>query len=893
MRNRLLFIVAIAALSAESPTSAAGPDVAGVGVFFERHCYGCHSGQKPEAGLDLATLRRDLSDPASVAMFVRIHDRIAAGEMPPADEERPGADAIAAVTRLLDEQLVAADRARIVRDGRLRMRRLTRLEYENTLRDLLALDRLEIQEMLPPDGQVAGIDKVASGLEWSPVLVKAYAEAAEKALNAAIGTRSTAPPVFKQRIYPASLFKFGGNMAQGTYVLLKGLEADPLMPLKEPPDPSLTPAEKAERERQLLAERKKLVWGGPASKSQGAVGMLVGRHGANGPEMGFSTLFAGPYRLRVSTWGFSWNKGAVEPIDASQTLVLRAHQAERQQNEGRLLAAYTAPSLAPREQEIVTWLAAREALVMDPVSIDLWRFSDRGPWTATYEGPGVALDWLEVEGPIYELWPPESHRRLFGDLPIAPLPDDATAIPPRRDTIKPNHALYKPHCGPGKDFPAATLTPPLETVQSSTPAEDARRLFAAFLPRAFRRPVGADEIEPYVALVLERLAARECFEDAMRRAYVAILSSPEMLLLPAGNDGSQTALASRLAYWLWNSPPDDQLLALAEQGALAGPQVLHAQVDRLLADPRSDRFIENFTDQWLELRRINETTPDTRLYPEYGFMLHEGMVAEPRAFFRELIANDLPIASLVDADFAMLTQRLAEHYGIAGVDGVDVRRVELPPGSHRGGFLTQAAILKLTANGTVTSPVKRGVWVMDRLFDSPSPPPPPGVSSIDPDTRGATTVREQLALHRNNTGCAVCHTKIDPAGFALECFDPVGGFRERYRSTGKGDVPPEAGAKNWRVHYRLGLPVDATGELADGRPFAGVDDLTSLLAADPKPLARAFVAHLSRYATGSQVSYAERRVIESIVESSSPTQYGVRSLIHALAESSLFLAGVR
>ena len=198
-----------------------------------------------------------------------------------------------------------------------------------------------------------------------------------------------------------------------------------------------------------------------------------------------------------------------------------------------------------------------------------------------------------------------------------------------------------------------------------------------------------------------------------------------------------------------------------------------------------------------------------------------------------------------------------------------------------------------TANGTVTSPVKRGVWVMDRLFDSPPPPPPPGVSSIDPDTRGATTVREQLALHRNNTGCAVCHTKIDPAGFALECFDPVGGFRERYRSTGKGDVPPEAGKKNWRVHYRLGLPVDTTGELANGRPFDGVDDLTSLLAADPKPLARAFVAHLSRYATGSQVSYADRRVIESVVESSSPTQYGVRSLIHALAESSLFLARVR
>jgi hypothetical protein len=893
MNGRMTFIAILGLACAACTTRAAGPDVAGVEVFFERHCYACHSGQKPEAGLDLATFSRDLGDPASVAMFVRIHDRIAAGEMPPADEERPGAAEIDTVTRLLDERLLAADRARIARDGRLRMRRLTRLEYEHTLRDLLALERLEIREMLPPDGQVAGIDKVASGLEWSPVLVKAYAEAAEKALSAAIATRSTPPPVFKRRIYPASLFKFGGNMAQGTYVLLKNLKADPLMPLKYPPDPGLSPAEKAAIEQQTFAERRKLVFGGPVSKSQGAVGMLVGRHGEHSPEMGFSTLFAGPYRMRVSTWSFTWDKGEVGPIDSSQTLVLRAHRAERQQNEGRLLAAFTAPSLAPREHEIIRWLDPREALVMDPASIDLWRFRDRGPWTGTYTGPGIALDWVEVEGPIYESWPPESHERLFGGLPIAAWPADATAIPPRREALVQNHALYRPHCGPGHDFPAATLTPPLETVHSSDPAEDARQLFAAFMPRAFRRPVAAEEIEPYVALVLERLAAQECFEDAMRRAYVAILSSPEMVLIPAGNNGDQFTLASRLSYWLWNSPPDEDLLRLAATGTLAEPQVLHAQIDRLLADPRSDRFIEDFTDQWLELRRIDDTAPDSKLYPEYGFLLHEGMVAEPRAFLRELITKDLPIRTLVNADFAMLTQRLAEHYGIAGVDGVGVRRVPLPPGSHRGGLLTQAAILKLTANGTVTSPVKRGAWVMDRLFDSPPPPPPPGVSSIDPDTRGATTIREQLALHRNNAGCAVCHSKIDPAGFALECFDPVGGFRDRYRSTGKGDVPPEAGKVAWRTPYRLGPPVDTSGEFADGRRFDGIDDLKAMLAEDPKPLARAFVASISRYATGADVSYADRRTVDAIVASASPTQHGVRSLIHALAQSILFLGGVR
>jgi hypothetical protein len=262
------------------------------------------------------------------------------------------------------------------------------------------------------------------------------------------------------------------------------------------------------------------------------------------------------------------------------------------------------------------------------------------------------------------------------------------------------------------------------------------------------------------------------------------------------------------------------------------------------------------------------------------------MVAETRAFVRELIDRDLPITTLIDSEFAMLTQRLAEHYGIAGVDGVEVRRVSLPPGSHRGGLLTQAAILKLTANGTTTSPVKRGVWITDRLFDSPPPPPPP-VPAVEPDTRGATTIREQLAKHRSDASCAACHAKIDPPGFALESFDPIGGFRERYRSIGKGDVPPEKGQTTWLVNYRLGPPIDPSGTLPDGRSFDDIDELKHVLVANPQRLAQAFVAHLSRYATGTDPSFADRQAMEEIVQRTAPTQYGLRSLIHALAESPL------
>jgi hypothetical protein len=438
------------------------------------------------------------------------------------------------------------------------------------------------------------------------------------------------------------------------------------------------------------------------------------------------------------------------------------------------------------------------------------------------------------------------------------------------------------------DIPVAERTPPLESVRSDRPVDDARRLLEGFLPRAFRRDVAPDEIDPYLTLFESRLAARDCFEDAMRRVYVAVLTSPEFLFLPAEPahvDGF--ALASRLSYWLWNGPPDEALLAAARDRSLLRPAVIEREVDRLLADRRSDRFIDDFVDQWLELRRVAETTPDPRLYPEYRFLLHEGVVAEPRSFVRELIRDDLPARALLQPGFAMLTQRLAEHYGIEGVHGVEVRRVSLPPGVARGGLLGQAAIHKLTANGTTTSPVTRGKWVTDRLLDEPPPPPPPGISAIDPDTRGTTTVREQLDRHRTDAACAACHARIDPPGFALEAFDPVGGLRQRYRSTGQGLVPPERDRVDWRVTYTLGPEVDASGTLADGRTFTGPDEFAAHAASNPERLAESFVAHLSRYATGADVGYADRAEIRRIVATARARDYGLKSLVHGLARSRL------
>ena len=836
-------------------------------AFLEQHCYDCHDAETKKGDLDLTALTMDAQH---VDLLIKVHDAVERREMPPKKKKQPAEAEKAAFVMELEAKLMAMTAP--APGGRIRLRRMTRVEFQNTLQDLLALPRLDVVGLLPADGRVAGYDKIAGALDISPAHLAAYEEAVEKALDAAISTSSTPPRVFKKRIYPAGLFKFGGNLVQGQFVLLKDKQTDPALPVRGGFEDKQGHVGDAGPD---MEERKKMLEAVKAAKSESAVGLLNPNLAGYEAAMNVSPIYAGLYRMKLSLWGFHWNAGKPEP-GPDQAAVLRAHEEGKQQEGGRLLRAFTAPSMKSNEAEITEWLDAHESIVFDPVSV---------PWTGLrvgqvagrakkHVGPGVAIDWFEIEGPINASWPPESHKRLFGDLPITPM-TASDAIPPQRKEVR-SIGGYVPSMH--FDLTPQERKPPLETVQSTQPESDARNLLTTFLPKAFRREVAPEEVEPYVALFKSRITAKDCFEDAMRRVYVAVLTSPEFLF------HAPDSLASRLSYWLWNGPPDAPLLA----ADLSKPTVLHREVDRLLADKRSDRFIEDFANQWLELSRLDETTPDPQLYPEYRFLLHEGMAAETRAFLRELIQNDLPITHLLKPGFAMLTQRLAEHYGIKDVHGVEPRKVPLPPESLRGGLLGHAAIHKLTANGTTTSPVKRGVWVMDRILNDPAPPPPPGISAVDPDTRGTTTVREQLDKHRADTNCAACHAKIDPAGFALEAFDPIGGLRDRYRSNGKGDEPPEKGQTPWRVTYKLGPKVDPNSELPDGRKFAGAGDLNTLLNAHPAKLAEAFVSHLSRYATGTEVSFADRAEVRRIVESTKGSERGLRSLIHKLAESEIF-----
>jgi hypothetical protein len=423
-------------------------------------------------------------------------------------------------------------------------------------------------------------------------------------------------------------------------------------------------------------------------------------------------------------------------------------------------------------------------------------------------------------------------------------------------------------------------------VASKNPEADTAAVLKRFAARAFRRIVSDDEVKPFVAVVKKRLAEKYSFEAAVRVGLKAIMVSPEFLFL-GGKVGKldDFALASRLSYFLWSTMPDDELFKLAAAGKLSQPEALRTQVDRMLASPKARQFTENFVGQWLNLRDIDFTAPDFRLYPEYDEALKVAMLTEAHLFFEALLKENLSVANVVASDFTFANGRLAKHYGIPGVDGMEMRRVPLPPNLHRGGFLTMAGVLKVSANGTNTSPVVRGAYVLDRILGTPPAPPPAGVPAVEPDIRGATTIRDQLAKHRSTPTCNACHAKIDPPGFALENFDVIGGWRDNYRSLGRGDVVVVEGR---RMPYHKGLKIDPS-DAFNGEKFANIDDLRRILLKDKEQLARALAEKLVAYSTGAAPTALDRPEVEAIVKRTRDRGYGVRSLVHEVVQSKLFL----
>jgi hypothetical protein len=569
----------------------------------------------------------------------------------------------------------------------------------------------------------------------------------------------------------------------------------------------------------------------------------------------------GMYRVRVTGYAYQSDK----PVAVSISGVSYAAGSGTPQ-----IGFASFPPGKPITVEMEGWLEPRYMLRINPYGLfdaEHYKRAKGGKSINDFKGPGFAFLSASMEGPLVKEFPSRGHKLIFGNL------DRLEIEPPNpRDKEK---SWYKPKF----------------EIRSENESADAANVIKRLAAFAFRRAVSDDEFAPYLMLFKKEREKKESFESSLRTVFTALFSSPHFLYLrekPGRLD--DLALANRLSLFLSRTMPERKLLSLAFQGKLTkDPGALRKETEHLLKHHRFDRFLTDFTESWLDLRDIDFTEPDKKLFPEFDRPLQLFMVEETEAFLRELIASNLPSSNVVKSDFAMLNERLAEHYEVPGVTGIEIRKVKLPAGTPRGGFLSQGSVLKVTANGTNTSPVLRGTWVMERILGKTPTPPPPGIPGVEPDVRGAESLRDLLTKHRSMESCRGCHAKFDPLGFALESFNPIGGYREHYRSLGNNEHPKvNRLVKGRGVQYRKGPKVDASGNFEDGVKFVGFTEFQSHLARQPENLSRALAKKLLTFATGRELGFSDRAEVERIVKESARNGYRVRDLIHLVVESTIF-----
>ncbi len=885
------------------------PDEA-VAAFTDRHCSSCHNDVDKEGGLDLTSLPYSPSDAENFLTWVKVHDRVRSGEMPPKEKKRPEAAELATFVKNVSTSLITAEEETTRRIGRATRRRLNRNEYENSLRDLLHAPWLLIKEQLPEDGEAAHFNKVSRALDVSYVHMSRYMSAADYAMRQVLAVKFAQPPTTKKRYWARDNFAFtnqDGNPDRGRFPILNSAPDIPALTRMAPL--TVGDADPEKQAQEAMAWTASHFQTGFQSSWNVFRAPVTGRY--NISFNGY-TIWVGPNGTRrptVSYLGITPKDGDPRaiallppewhrPNHADVTTGRRYEPVHVYAKVGATAASRIAqfdltPEPTVHEFKDVL-LMANQNIIMDAVRF----FRSRPGFTAIdhytnklaqRDGmPGVAFRWMDVEGPLYDEETTAGYKSLFGDLPLKKVENGRRGV---------EVEVISTGGGRGGRGPARGGAPVLATlveVETPNPDADADRLIRAFLARAYRRPADEREARRFLTLFQDRYQAGLGFAGSMLASYTAILASQEFVYLdekPGRLDDH--ALATRLALFLWNSQPDQALRERAAKGELHQPGVLRAETDRMLNDPKSGRMVEAFLDYWLEVRKMYDTTPDIALHNDYYLddALLEAAVDESRLFFTELLKNDMPASNIVDSEFTFLNDRLALHYGVPGVDGVKMRRVALPADSVRGGVMTQAIVLKVTANGTTTSPVLRGKWIMERVVGYDVPAPPAAVPAVEPDIRGAVTIRQQLDKHRADESCAACHRKIDPPGFALEAFDVMGAWRDRYRAVASSGQTPERGfgQNGWPLAFYFGLPVDPSGATADGRPFKDVRELKQLLLQDEEGIARNFAKQLSVFATGAPVRFSDRAKIDRILQKTASSKHGLRSILNELVQSDLFL----
>ena len=806
---------------------ASGADAAvpaPVSGFMQTYCIDCHGPKKQKGDFRVDELKISATA-ADAENWQLVLDNLHLGEMPPEKAKQPKPTEVEPVTAWIQSELTRAANVLNGVGGAVVLRRLNRAEYKNTIADLFDVHG-DFTSGFPEDVLDHGFDNNGAALMLSAAQVQEYMKAAEFVLARAIA------PAKRPETVSKTMTLHDGNR-RAIEISRKDLEKrlatfDRLTPQEKANTRKMEEAVKANPEshgyRFPVLENGTLR---PPKASDGphldAV-MTVQQYFSGGPALGYPGRAAGWCKVKAVAFAMK-NDGKPARLKFSV----------QEGFSGKLpkaVSVFTFTDEQPREVEALYYLEPGDRVefaIMDGAP------HSQGRTMIDQPGPFIAIRSFSIEGPVLEMWPPPGHRTLFGDIdPANPTPEKAAAI------------------------------------------------VAHLAPKLFRRPVEPKTVAKYRAL-FEKFAQTMTPDEALRGVLAAMMVSPRFLYHEEPPDRLDAhAIASRMSFFLWRSTPDDALLAAAANGSLLDPAKRRAQAQRMMADARAERFLKDFTGQWLRVREVGVMRADATLYPEYDLELEAAMRGETEHFIAEMFRRDLPLRQLIDSDWTMLNERLAKHYGIPGVLGPDFRRVSLDKTKTvRGGLLTQASIHAVTSNGSTTSPVARGVWVLEKFLGTPAPPPPPDVPPIEPDIRGATTIKDQLAKHRDTAACASCHRKIDPLGFALESFDVIGGWREKYRAL--SEPTPKARAK-----LIDGQPVNPADEWAGVGRFSSFQEFRELVKKREDLVIQNLTHKLATFALGRQPGFADRAPIQAIAAKSRKSQSGMSTLVLDLVSSPVF-----
>ncbi len=781
----LLSIVATAVSAAEFDER--------VKPLLAKHCVRCHGPQKQLADVRLDTLDPDVVNGNGTETWHDVLGKLNKGEMPPEDEPQP-TDAERAV--LVD--WLTAEFARLAAEkrstgGQVVLRRLTRYEYRNTMRDLLGID-VDFARDLPPESiSPDGFQNNGSTLGLSPLQIELYLKAAREGLGRAI-VEGERPKLIEARAEASESTrrkksKVSNRLEHDTRFLLKLDEF---------------PREGTFRVR--VKARSEVPDGTPTPRLNVSVGV---RADVQAPKRTLAEI-------------------EVPASDESQVFEFVGRMEE-----------FPQPGHNPKFPGLLVTLESPNA--PKPAKPKKGKKDEPRETEPPPALPVIVVESVEFTGPLFDAWPPTSHTRILFDDPTRA--SDETAY--------------------------------------------ARRVITRFAERAFRRPVRDGEIDEYVGFFEEVRPDMPSLEQAVRETLAMVLVSPDFLYLvePTAEDEEDRELddfelASRLSYFLWSTMPDDELLELARDGRLQDAASFEKKVRSMLADPRADEFVARFTEQWLDLSGVDRVAVNPEYFPNFDDTLKADMQEETRLFFREVLRQNLPATTLVDADFAIVNRRLAEHYGLPAPAGSGFERVALDADDRRGGLLTQASVLLANSNGEQSHPIKRAVWLRTRLLDDPPAPPPPDVPELDEDDPklAKLSLKEQLEQHRTKPACNSCHRGIDPWGVAFENFDAVGRWRTEYEHRPRGRKGPVEKS-----------PVDVAAELPGGHAVDGMAGLKQhLLTTDRPRFARAVARKMLAYAVGRSLERTDEPAVDALVAEFEKNDLRLGELVVAITRSEPF-----